>query len=115
MKTGNAITGAAMLGAALLASPAGASSFVMGYGGNSCGEILKLIESGDKQQTGQIVGWILGYWSAATALVSDQGFTDKVKTAGAKKILGVTLEQCRQVDPATPLIVVTNKIVKATR
>ncbi|MDQ7081430.1 MAG: hypothetical protein Q9M41_12265 [Paracoccaceae bacterium] len=117
MKTRNAIAGAAMLGAAFMASPTLASSYVivMGFGGNSCGEVIKLVENGNKNATGQIAGWILGYWSAATAFVNDQSFTDKVKAAGARKIFSLTLEQCRKADPATPLMVVTHQAIQAAR
>ncbi len=104
-----------MLGAAFMASPALASSYVMGYGGNSCGEIIKLVESSNKDATGQIAGWILGYWSAATAFAGDQAFTDKVKDAGARKIVELTLGQCRKTDPATPLMVVTHQTIQAAR
>ncbi len=88
-----------------------AKGFPMGYGASSCGEVIEAVKSGDKAQIGQIAGWILGYWSAIS-FQRDQAFIDKLKQAGAQRVVEITLQQCEQADPATPLVAVTHQTIQ---
>ena len=88
-----------------------ANGFPMGYGGNTCGEVIEVMKSGDAAQIGQVAGWILGYWSAIS-FQRDQAFIDKLKEAGAENVVQVTLAQCEQADPNTPLVVVTHQTIQ---
>ena len=98
-----------------LAGPAvAAKGFPMGYGTSSCGQVLEIMQSGDKEQIGQIAGWILGYWSAIS-FQRDQAFIDKLKQAGAKKIIQVTLGQCQKAEPDTPLVLITHQTIQSVK
>ena len=102
---------AAALGCAAL--PALADGFMMGSGRWNCGDVLKAW-NGEPIAKGQVAGWILGYWSAATA-VRETAFVDTVERVGGTKIVEATLAECQKAGPDVLLYQVTQGMIANTK
>ncbi|MCP5073047.1 MAG: 5'-methylthioadenosine phosphorylase [Rhodobacteraceae bacterium] len=74
---------------------AAADGYVMGSGRWNCGDAVSAYESGAPSQQGQLAGWIMGFWSAAT-FERETKFVDIVENVGAEKIVNSTLAECRK-------------------
>lgn len=105
---------AAALVAALPAFSTDDDGYVMGAGRWSCGEVIDRLESGDTGLEGQLVGWILGYWSAAT-FARETGFVDTVEQVGGRAIFDATVAECHGAPPDTPLYIVTKSMISNTK
>lgn len=80
------------LATALAPGLAAADGYVMGSGRWTCTDVLAAWQGTDIDK-GQMVGWILGYWSAET-FSHDGPFVASVEAAGAENILASTLSVC---------------------
>lgn len=105
---------AAFLCLALLPLPAAADGFVMGAGRWTCAEALRVGNRGSAAETGQLAGWIAGFWSAAS-FGREQGFIDTVERVGAEAIFRATLTECAKAAPDTPVYRVAQEMIRNTR
>ncbi|MEM1160188.1 MAG: 5'-methylthioadenosine phosphorylase [Pseudomonadota bacterium] len=96
------------------ATAALADSFIMGPGRWTCQQVVAAAEGTDNVQKGQVVGWVLGYWSRSTEGRGD-AFVDTVEKVGGRKIFEITVDRCRNSDPETPLFRVARSMVKNTK
>lgn len=96
-----------------LPAVAAADGFIMGAGRWSCGQALQAWQ-GKPIDKGQLAGWILGYWSAATT-TRDKGFVDTVERVGGLKIVEATLAECQKAGPDVPLYKVTQGMIVNTK
>ncbi|MCB1327975.1 MAG: 5'-methylthioadenosine phosphorylase [Maritimibacter sp.] len=99
------------------AGPARASEhdgFVMGAGSWDCAEVIAHWDADHKSEVGQIVGWILGFWSAAT-YARETGFVDTVEQVGGRTIFEQTLDRCRTAPEGAKLYVVTRSMIANTK
>ncbi len=102
--------------ACLMAVPMTANAqdgFVMGAGRWTCADVTKTADGEKAGDYFQMVGWILGYWSANT-FQQEETFVDKVENAGARAIFDLTVEGCRRAPPETLLFSLTQSIIKNT-
>ena len=105
----------AIFAAALACTPLTAQADdyqVFGYGNNTCESVIAAMQSEDPLQRGQVVGWILGFWSAASA-TRDAEFRKTMAEAGARQALDATLAQCEK-NPQAQLVAVTVQLIRAT-
>lgn len=91
-----------------------ADGFMMGAGRWTCGEVSRIQQNGTPAEFGQLAGWILGFWSAAT-LTRETSFVDTVENAGGKKIYEATLAQCQKAGPDVLLYRVARGMVANTK
>lgn len=110
----------AMRLAALLlafAQPAAAAEgdgYIMGAGRWPCADVIRAVEGGNASQMGQMAGWILGFWSAAT-LARETGFVNTVGNAGGRAIFEATVAECRKADPDVLLYTVAKSMIANTK
>lgn len=95
-------------------TPLFADGFVLGSGRWTCDKAIKAANGGAPIQVGQLAGWILGYWSAAT-FQREKGFIDIVEKVGGQKIYEATLAECSKAPPATPLYEVADRMIANTK
>ncbi len=99
----------------MFAAPAAlADGFVLGSGRWSCKDVIGAYEQGSPIQKGQLAGWLLGYWTAATFQRSD-AFVDIVEKAGGQKIYEATVTECRNAPPDTLLFRVADSMIRNTK
>jgi len=93
--------------------PASADSFIMGAGNWTCGEALRVANEGTESELGQLIGWVLGFWSAMTY---DHGaaFTDTIEEVGGRGVFETTLMACSEADENAPLHAISISIVRNT-
>ena len=94
-------------------TPVLADGFVMGSGRWTCGQAIQAWQ-GKPIDKGQVAGWILGFWSAAT-FTRETGFVDTVERAGGLKIIEATLAECSKTSPDTPLYRVAQGMIENTK
>lgn len=101
--------------AILLAGPvqAQADGFMMGSGQWTCGQAIEAW-NGTPIQKGQLAGWIMGYWSAATT-TRETSFIDTVERVGGLKIVEATLGECQKAGPEAMLYRVTQGMIANTK
>lgn len=99
---------------ALQAGSASADGFVMGSGRWTCEQVLQVLEKGEPIEQGQFYGWVLGAWSLAT-LRREEGFIDKVENAGGRKIVEVTIAECKKAPGDTELFKVVDTMIRNTK
>lgn len=101
---------------AALAAPVSAiaDGFILGAGRWTCADALAVGETGKPIEIGQMVGWVLGYWSAET-YYRGEDFTDKVEAAGGKQVFQAMLAECRKAPPETPVFRVVQAIISGTK
>jgi len=99
--------------AACAAAPANADQYNMGAGIWDCGKVISVANGENQSEIGQLVGWILGFWSYATH-VNDDAFVDTVEEVGGRSIVDITLARCDEADPETRLHVVAYSMVVNT-
>ena len=105
---------AAILGSMSAAQAAGDDGYVMGAGRWTCDDVVRIAETGTGIEKGQLVGWLLGYWSAAT-FNRETGFVDTVESAGGEGIYNATVAQCRKANAGVPLYRVTREMIHNTK
>ncbi|MEO1703279.1 MAG: 5'-methylthioadenosine phosphorylase [Pseudomonadota bacterium] len=88
--------------------------FNMGAGRWQCGKVIEIAEKRPPAEFGQVVGWVLGSWSMATA-VREESFVGIVETVGATKIFEATIGECRKVPPEIMLFRVVNTMIERTK
>jgi len=101
------------IGLGLTPSGGAGDGYVMGAGLWTCEKSIKVMESGSLSEQGQLAGWILGRWSAAT-LVRDTAFVDTVEQVGAVKIVNATIDGCRE-SPQAPVYAVVETMIRNTK
>lgn len=103
-----------LLALSLLAMPAlaAADGYVMGSGRWTCADAIAAW-NGEPIDKGQFVGWVLGYWSAAT-FEREDSFVDIVENVGGEAILSSTLTEC-QAHPDEQLFVVVRSMIGNTQ
>ena len=101
--------------AILLAGPAPAlaDGFMMGSGQWTCGQAIGAW-NGTPIQKGQLAGWIMGYWSAATT-ARESAFVDTVEKVGGLKIVEATLAECQKAGSEAMLYRVTQGMIANTK
>ena len=99
---------------ALAPLPAHADGYVMGAGRWTCTEAIRIAETGSPIEKGQLFGWIMGFWSAAT-FERETGFVDTVEAAGAKAIADATITECRKTPGDTALVRLSQTMIRNTR
>ena len=102
--------------AALVAMPMTATAqdgFVMGAGRWTCADVIKTVDGEQAGDYFQMVGWILGFWSAET-FHQEVAFVDKVENAGARAVFDLTIEACRRAEPDTLLFRISQSIIENT-
>jgi hypothetical protein len=90
------------------------NGFVLGSGQWTCGDVLGVAQNGTPLDRGQMFGWIMGYWSAASFAESD-AFIASMQTAGGQSIANITIAECRNQPAAAPLYLVTQGIIANSR
>ena len=91
-----------------------ADGFVLGSGRWTCGDVIKVSEQGSPIQKGQLIGWLMGYWSAAT-FQRETAFVDIVETVGGEKIYTASVDECRKAPPETLLYRVADSMIANTK
>lgn len=91
-----------------------ADGFVMGAGRWTCGQALNVSQTGSPIEKGQLIGWLLGFWSAAT-FEREVGFVDTVEKAGGEAIYNATLQQCAKAPADTVLFRVVRSMIENTK
>ncbi len=101
---------------ALAALPAtvSAQGFVMGSGRWSCADAIRVFDSGTPIDKGQLFGWLMGFWTAAT-FDRETGFIDRVEAAGGEAIANATIEECRKAPADTLLYRVAQSMIRNTK
>ncbi|MCP5036517.1 MAG: 5'-methylthioadenosine phosphorylase [Rhodobacteraceae bacterium] len=101
--------------AALLLSPnlAQADGYVLGAGRWPCSEVIRVYEGGTQSEIGQLAGWLLGFWSAAT-FGAETAFIDIVENAGGREVLEISVAECRKAPPETMLFRLSQSIISNT-
>ncbi len=99
---------------ALAAAPARADQYVMGAGQWNCGEVVRVVDEGTDSELGQLVGWVLGFWSQAT-YTRDAAFVDTVEKVGGRAIFEATVARCKDATPSTRLHIVAASMVANTK
>ena len=92
---------------------ASADGFILGAGRWTCVEVVAAHESGDMSNVGQALGWLFGYWSAAT-LNREESFTDIVENAGGRAIYDATVAECRKAPENAMLYQVAQSMIDNT-
>lgn len=104
-----------LLAAALAAPlPALADGYVMGAGRWTCADALAVAKSDDASRVGQLAGWIMGFWSAAT-FQRESSFVDIVENVGAQKIYEATLTECQKAPGDVPIYKVAESMISNTK
>ncbi len=103
-----------LVAALLLPQASLAEGYVMGAGRWTCAEVVTAGQGGNPSQQGQLAGWVLGFWSAAT-FARETAFIDTVERAGAQAVFEATLAECSKAPPDTPLHVVARTMIENTR
>ncbi len=88
--------------------------FIMGAGRWTCADVLQVADSGSPIQKGQLAGWVLGFWSAAT-LTRETSFVDTVQGAGGERIYVATLDECRKAPGSVLLYRLSREMVRNTK
>ena len=88
--------------------------YVMGAGRWTCDDALRVAQSGTPAQTGDLAGWILGFWSAST-FQRETSFVDTVEQVGGRQIYIATMEECQKAPGQTLLHVVVRSMIKNTK
>ena len=104
------------LAAAVLVFSAGAAQadgYMMGSGQYNCRQALDAW-NGPAIEKGQLAGWIMGYWSAATT-ARESTFVDTVERVGARNIVETTLRACQKAGPDVMLYRVTQALIRDTK
>ncbi len=99
-----AATGSAALG----------DGYVLGSGRWTCAEAGRIAQAGSPIEQGQLVGWLLGFWTAAT-FERETKFVDIVENAGGRAIYDATLKECADAPPETLLYRVAQEMIRNTR
>ena len=94
-------------------APAWSDGYVMGSGRWTCAQAIQAWE-GKPIDKGQLAGWIMGYWSAAT-FERETKFVDTVEKVGGLKIVEATLSECRKAPGETLLYKVTRSMIVNTK
>ncbi|MCP5088263.1 MAG: 5'-methylthioadenosine phosphorylase [Rhodobacteraceae bacterium] len=92
---------------------AAADGYVMGSGRWSCADAVAVYEGGSPLQKGQLAGWIMGFWSAAT-FERETKFVDIVESVGAEKITNSTVAECRKASEV-PVYRVVRSMIENTK
>ena len=102
--------------AALFALPthALADGYVFGAGRWTCAKAIEVYEAGTPLDKGQLVGWILGYWSHAT-FSREKGFIDTVEKVGGIKIATATVDECRKAPADLMIFKVADGMIANTK
>lgn len=110
------ISAAAMAGAMLFAvtAPVHAGGYVLGAGRWPCSKVAQVADSGTKSEVGQLAGWLMGFWSAAT-FEREEGFIDTVEKAGGRAILEGSVAECRNAPADTLLYAVAQSMIRNTK
>ena len=90
-----------------------ADGFMMGSGQYTCRQAIDAW-NGAPIDKGQLAGWIMGYWSAATT-TREKGFVDTVERVGARHVVEVTLTECQKAGPEAMLYRVTQALIRNTK
>ena len=105
----------AVLAAALTLPQTGkADVYILGAGQWTCGQVLTLVPGGTPLDRGQLIGWIMGYWTAAS-FEKEDGLAQSLADAGGDAIVNVTLQECAAQPAGTPLFAVTQALIENTR
>ena len=102
------------LGIGLHGTVAVADGYVLGAGRWSCADVIETHEQGSPIRQGQVVGWLLGYWSAAT-FQRETRFVDIVEQVGGRKIYEANIAECRKAPPETLLYRVADSMIENTK
>jgi hypothetical protein len=108
-----ALSALLLITAASAAPAEDGEGFVMGAGQWTCAKVLEVEESGSDIDVGVLVGWVLGYWSAAT-FEREPAFDDIVEAYGGRAIYDAMLEECRKA-PDTQLYFLTQAMIENTK
>jgi hypothetical protein len=100
--------------AALVPADALADGYVMGAGRWPCTEVVRVADQGNSSEIGQLAGWLMGFWTAAT-FTRETGFIDTVEAAGGRKILDATVAECRKAPGSTLLYKLSRSMIDNTK
>lgn len=99
--------------ATLLTPSLASAQFVLGSGTTTCADAVNIWENGEPLQVGELAGWVLGFWTRET-FERDQAFTDILKTAGGRRIMELTIDECAKAPEDILLYQVTLSIIRNT-
>ncbi len=91
-----------------------ADGYVLGAGRWTCEDVIRVYEQGTPSEKGELFGWFMGFWSAAT-FQRETGFVDVVESAGGNKIAEASVVECRRAPADTLLFRVTQSMIENTR
>jgi hypothetical protein len=98
----------------LLPAVCDADGFVLGAGRWTCATAIAVYQEGTPVEKGQLAGWIMGYWSAAT-FSRETSFIGTVERVGAEKIATATIDQCRGADADAMVFRVVQGMISNTK
>lgn len=110
---GNLMKHVLLAGALLFPNITIADGYVLGAGRWTCAEVVRVADGGSQSEVGQMAGWLFGFWSAET-FGAETAFIDIVENAGERKILDLSIAECRKAPPETLLFRVTQSIIRNT-
>jgi len=90
-----------------------ADGYVVGAGRWTCAEVVRIGDGGTDIEVGQLTGWVLGFWSAAT-FTADTAFIDIVENVGGRAILDATVDACRKAPTDAMLFQVSQSMIRNT-
>jgi hypothetical protein len=96
------------------AMPALADGFVLGSGRWTCAQAIQVFDTGTGIQKGQLVGWLMGYWTGAT-FTREKTFVDTVESVGGRKIADATIAECRNAKPETLIYRIADSMIRNTK
>ena len=102
------------LGLAAVPLAASADGYVLGAGRWTCGDAVRVFETGTQIEKGQLFGWLMGFWSSAT-FQRETGFVDVVENAGGEAIANATVEECRNASADTLIFRVAQTMIRNTK
>ncbi|RMD91264.1 MAG: 5'-methylthioadenosine phosphorylase [Alphaproteobacteria bacterium] len=105
---------AVLFALAALPGEVAADGYIMGAGRWTCAQVRQVAESGTPAEVGQLAGWLLGFWSAAT-LQRETHFVDIVEQVGGEKIVRATVQECAKAPSTVRLHEVAGKMIENTR
>ncbi len=97
-----------------VSTSAQADGFILGSGSWTCGQALATVQNGTPLDRGQLIGWIMGFWTAAS-FEQEDGLAQVLAQSGGQTVANLTINECRQQPANAPIYLVTQGLIENTR
>lgn len=97
-----------------VSTSAQADGFILGSGSWTCGQALATVQNGTPLDRGQLIGWIMGFWTAAS-FEKEDGLPQVLAQSGGQTVANLTINECRQQPANAPIYLVTQGLIENTR